>query len=75
MKPGDDLWDRPPRRPVTCPGCGESAEPYQGKFCWRCIHAVINDRGLTQAALVMQTTAYQDRKRVSGLGEQKGGDQ
>lgn len=73
MRPGDDLWGRKPRRPVTCPGCGQSAEPYHGRFCWLCIHAIRPGLGATQFALVMRTTAYQDRVRVSGLADPPAG--
>lgn len=34
----EDLWGRPPRGRHACRGCGHPAEPYQGAYCWLCVH-------------------------------------
>ena len=34
-----DLWGRPARPPVICPGCGYKAEPYRRKLCFLCATA------------------------------------
>ena len=36
---GADLWERAPRSPVRCEGCGLTAEPFEGRFCWCCWHS------------------------------------
>jgi hypothetical protein len=30
------LFGRKPRKPCNCWGCGHSAEPYRGSYCWAC---------------------------------------
>jgi hypothetical protein len=30
------LFGYPPRKTCVCPACGIRAEPYRGKFCFRC---------------------------------------
>lgn len=34
----DHLFGHAPRRDARCRSCGESAEPYSARSCWRCCH-------------------------------------
>lgn len=58
-EPGCDLWGRPPARLVTCHGCGEHAEPWDGRWCWRCSHD-----GQRELVLRSPVLTADDRKRL-----------
>ena len=59
-EPGADLWGRRPAWPCTCPGCGQKAEPFEGRFCWLCCHT-----GQRERVLNGPTVTADDRRRMA----------